>query len=159
MSNLTKGAPIPSIIWSSLEDTLQANMRRLVKDIAATLGQPEGPLLQAIKSETIRPYLFEESADADVDMRCEFVCQTPETPLYIRPCARPVMWPTKRCAEHAYSITCAHRALPKLQALEPVEGARYFVSEDDTVYNAEYSAVGRYVRESKRLVLFSVGDA
>ena len=111
MSNLTKGAPIPSIIWSSLEDTLQANMRRLVKDIAATLGQPEGPLLQAIKSETIRPYLFEESADADIDMRCEFVCQTPETPLYIRPCARPISSHSRKSRSHDQNHYCPIRYL------------------------------------------------
>lgn len=164
MATLALGAPIPGLIWSSLEDTLQANMRRLVKDIAATLGQPEAPLLQAIRSTTIRPYIFEEadSEGKEVDMRCDCLCQPPSSPLFIQRCGNPVLWSAtssiKRCAEHAYSTPMSYNALPKLRALEPVgdKKDRYFVSDDGTVYDIEYTPVGTYDREKNRLTLFTI---
>jgi hypothetical protein len=166
MATLALGAPVPGLIWSSLEDVLQANMRRLAKDIAATLGQPEAPLLQAIRATTIRPYIFEEaeSEDREVDMRCECLCQPPSSPLFIQRCGKPVLWsatgPVRRCAEHAYSAPVSYSALPKLRALEPVgeEKDKYFVSEDGTVYNIEYTPVGTYDTATNRLTLFIVSQ-
>ena len=135
-----------------MESVLHANMYRLAKDIAKTLGKPEAPLLQALKADPIRPYIFEESDPPEIDARCGFMCQKPETPLYSEACGRAVMWGSKRCAEHAYKKPVAPPAI-KLQALDTEEEA-LVVSEDGTVYNAEYEAVGTYNRVTERLVRF-----
>ena len=54
---------IPSLIWESLENALQANMLRLAKDVAKTLGQPHAPLVEALQAQKVRPYIFEESEE------------------------------------------------------------------------------------------------
>ena len=151
MATLKRGAPIPDIIWSSMESVLHANMYRLAKDIAKTLGKPEAPLLEALKATPIRPYIFEESDPPEIDARCGFMCQKPETPLYSEPCGRPIMWGSKRCAEHAYKKTVAPPAI-KLEALEGDEPLA--VSEDGAVYNADYEPVGTYNRATERLIRF-----
>ena len=158
-SPFTLGAPIPAILWSSLEDVLEANMRRLVKNIAGALRQPHEPLLQAIQAHKIKPYIFEGGDDKEVDMRCTFLCQKPAAPLFCQPCGQPVLWSadTSRCAEHAYSKV-GRASLP---VLRPIEGEEepLFVSEDDTVYNIYYEALGTYNRGAERLTLFRVLDA
>ena len=148
---LTRGAPVPEVIWSSLESVLHANMYRLAKDIATTLRQPEAPLLQALKKDTIRPYIFED--DTEIDMRCDALCLKPEAPKFYQPCGQAILWGDgRRCAEHAYSTKLTY-SLPKLRRLKDQEEP-YFVSEDDTVYNAEYEVVGRY--NSGRLIRFRI---
>jgi hypothetical protein len=152
---LTRGAPIPEVIWSSLESVLHANMYRLAKDIATTLRQPEAPLLQALKQSPIRPYIFEDSEDKEIDMRCDALCLKPSAPKFYQPCGQAILWGDgRRCAEHAYSIKTTY-SLPKLWRLKDQEEP-YFVSEDDTVYNTEYEAVGRYNRNSGLLTIFKV---
>lgn len=140
-------------------------MVRLAKDIAKTLGQPDAPLLQAIKAMTVRPYIFEEAGaeDAEVDMRCRFLCQPADTPLFIQPCGKPVLWvegvaTRPRCAEHAYSPPISYNGLHPLKALEVVGEDKYFVGEDGTVYDVEYRPRGAYDMETKRLTLFTVAD-
>jgi len=131
-------------------------MYRLAKDIATTLRRPEAPLLQALKQETIRPYIFEADDDTEIDMRCDALCLRPDTPKFYQPCGKAILWGGGlRCAEHAYSSKCAAQTLPKLRRLKG-QKEPYFVSEDDTVYNAEYSPVGRYNRSNGRLLLFQV---
>jgi len=160
MESFTRGCPIPEAIWNSLEETLKANMIRLAKDVAATLGKSEAPLIQALKSSTTRPYIFEgcDKEDVEVDMRCEFICQPPATPLFCQPCGRPVLWSAgvQRCAEHAYSAKVNY-ALPKVWRLQH-EDETLFVGEDDTVYNTAYEAVGVYNRAAKRLTMFVVDE-
>lgn len=155
------GVPVSGIIWNTLETALETSMRLLIKDIAKTLGQPEAPLLQAIRSEKVRPYIFEESDDTrDVEMRCPILCIKPDAHKFCQPCNQPVLWSLNapRCAEHAYvEINATYSNLPALVPLEKgVHDELLYVSEDDTVYNTEYVAVGSYQRESKKLFLFEV---
>lgn len=135
-----------------MESVLHANMYRLAKDIAKTLGKPEAPLLEALKADPIRPYIFEESDPPEIDVRCGFMCQKPETPHYSEPCGRAIMWGSSRCAEHAYQKEAPLPAM-KLTALD-TEEEPLAVSEDSTVYNADYEPVGTYNRTTARLVRF-----
>ena len=131
-------------------------MIRLAKDVAVTLGKPDAPLIQALRGTTIRPYIFEGGEDTEVDMRCEFICQPPNTPLFCSPCGRPVLWSggERRCAEHLYSKRVVH-TLPVVHPIEH-EGGTLFVGDDDTVYNVEYVPIGIYERKKKLLTLFTV---
>jgi hypothetical protein len=130
-------------------------MYRLAKDIATTLRQPEAPLLQALKQSPIRPYIFEASDETEIDMRCDALCLKPSAPKFYQSCGQAILWGGgRRCAEHAYSTKTTY-SLPKLWRLKDQEEP-YFVSEDDTVYNAEYEAVGHYNRKNSRLTIFKV---
>lgn len=151
----TLGVPIPAILWSSIEDVLGTNMRMFAKDIAKTLGRPEGPLLQAIQAKKISPYILEESAEKEIDLRCQVLCVKPEAPFFVQPCCHPIAWnsTTKRCIEHlsGKSPSVPH-SLPVLRRLE--HSQPLYVSEDSTVYSADNVPVGRY--SAKTLTLFMV---
>lgn len=151
------GVPIPAILWSSIEDVLETNMRMFAKDIAKTLERPEGALLHAIQAEKISPYILEESSEKEIDLRCQVLCIKPETPFFIQPCCHPIAWnsTTKRCIEHL-SAKSPHvsQSLPVLRRLQ--HSPPLYVSEDSTVYSADNIAVGRYSAE--KLTLFVVDD-
>ena len=148
---------IPSILWEALEAALQANMLRLAKDVAKTLGQSHIPLVEAIQAQKVRPFIFEESEDTrENDMRCNFICQRPDAPLFLQPCGQAVLWnatTSHRCPEHLYSATVSQPTLPVLKRLEYEEESLY-VAEDGTCYDAEYEPRGQYIAESELLVLF-----
>ncbi len=122
-------------------------MRMFAKDIAKTLGKPEGPLLQAIQMDKVRPYLFDESdTSKEIDMRCPVICQKPEAPHFLQPCGHPIAWNSgrHRCVEHLFSRPSVPVSLPVLRVLEYTkDGDPLYVSEDATVYTAENIPVGQ----------------
>lgn len=161
------GTPVPSLLWESFEEVLRTNMRILVKDIATTLGQPEAPLLEAIKAQTVRPYLFEEgaaAANAELDMRCTHLCQRPDAPAVLQKCGQPVLWAAAtacsgaphRCTEHLYAAALPRPAgLPRLLRLE---GHALFHDSEGLVKDGWGSAKGRYDPQTQRLILFEVEE-
>lgn len=154
-----RGTAISQIIWASLENTLDMNMQRLAKDIATSLGQPVAPLMAAIKELKVKPYIFEEDNEKEVDMRCKYICQPPATPLFCQPCGRPVLWSATgapRCAEHAYNKPVQY-SLPVLEKID-YKDMEIFVAEDDTVYDIDYEVVGHLDRETGCLRLFTVDE-
>jgi hypothetical protein len=151
---LTLGAPIPEILWSSLEDVLSTSMRLFAKDIAKTLGQPEGPLLKALQAETIRPYIL-ESESHEIDTCCGVLCVKPEAPHFLQTCGQPIVWTstTRRCMEHLAYRPPRITSLPRVKKLED---RALYVDEDGTVYDEDNTRVGRY-REGV-LSLFEVNE-
>ena len=157
MLPFTLGAPVPEILWSSLEDVLSTNMRIFAKDIAKSLGQPEGPLLQALNAEKIRPYLMEAETH-EIDTCCGVMCTKPEAPHFLQVCRQPIVWTstTKRCMEHlAYKPPTIPNSLPVLRRLEYREKSLY-VSEDATVYTEENVAAGQFI--DGVLTLFTIDE-
>jgi hypothetical protein len=154
----TLAAPIPSILWSSLEDVLSTNMRLFAKDIAKTLGRPEAPLLQALNAEKIRPYIFEPSEEVkEIDMCCSVMCAKPEAPLFLQRCGHPIVWSSKvqRCMEHQSHVATPHTsALPVVHRLE--HPTPLYCAEDSTVYSTENVPVGYYA--GNVLTLFEVDE-
>jgi hypothetical protein len=156
----TLGVPIPSILWSSLEDVLSTNMRLFAKDIAKTLGRPEAPLLHALNADKIRPYIFESEERCEIDMCCAVLCVKPEAPQFLQRCGHPIVWTsdTGRCMEHlSHKSSAPPTSLPILQRLDYKKGEQtLYVSEDSTVYTAENLAVGQFVEGV--LTLFSIEE-
>jgi hypothetical protein len=165
------GLPVPKLLYDAFEEVFSANARRFAKDIAKTLQQPEGPLLEALfkgPAAQVKPYLYEEAAEQELDLRCDYICQRPEAPLFLQPCCAPVLWSAatpghRRCPQHLYSkpLTAAVlRSLPVLfpleaEALDPEE-VPLFRSEDGTVYDKDFQVRGRYDFPTKSLRLFEV---
>ena len=160
---LFRSVAIPDILWTSMKEVFDANIAHLVKDIAKTLHRDPAPLLQAIKSQKTNMYIFDESSPSEIDMRCPILCQKPAAPLFCQPCRRPILWSsdmpagTERCTEHAYHSKVSY-SLPILEPLDTETDDKYFVGEDDTVYNTDYEAVGIYCRNTHKLTLFTVED-
>jgi hypothetical protein len=165
---LAFGTPVPSILWDTFEEALKSNMRLLAKDIAATLGQPEAPLLNAIRAGSVRPYLFEESAaHDDVNMRCEHLCQRPEAPFVLQACNQPIVWSSaaakQRCPEHLYcQETPRTVGLPVVYPIDMTglddedKASPLYRTEEGLVLDGTGTPRGRYCLETKRLTLFRV---
>ena len=136
------GSAIPSILWDAFEEALQTNMLRLAKDIATTLGKPHHPLIEAIKKQKVRPYLV-DSANEEIDIACDYICQRPDAPAFLQPCAQAVFWGFKRCPQHMYLEKEVHR-FPVLKRVE-INDEPLFVAQDGMVYDGEYESKGRIV--------------
>ena len=151
----TLGSPVPSLLWEAFQGALEGNMRRLAKDIAKSLLQPEAPLIQAIMTKTIRPYIFEEAdTEKELDMRCDYLCAHD---CFIKKCSQPILWTAgvSRCPEHMY-LPAVKSSLQVVYPLEPVEEEQLYVAEDGTAYGEGFMARGRFDLESKRLTLFTI---
>lgn len=145
------GSAIPSILWDAFEEALQTNMLRLAKDIATTLGKSHHPLMEAIKKQKVRPYLV-DSANDEIDIACDYICQRPDAPALIQPCRQAILWGFKRCPQHMYLEKAPLPQLPVGKRVEIDEETLYL--EDDVLYDGEYEAKGRIV--SNKLFLFEV---
>jgi hypothetical protein len=147
--NAKVGSPVPSILWDAFTDVMEANTLRLAKEIAQSLGVSHLPLVTAIRAKKTQPYVVEFSSDErDIDLRCDHVCQKGHR---IEVCAQPILWidPTsKRCPEHLYSKPLPPKLLPTLR---PTNDPELFITEDGTLYDADY--VERGFRHSKKMIM------
>jgi hypothetical protein len=164
------GVPVPSLLWGTFEDALRLNVRRLAKDIATTLGQPEQPLLDALfksPAGACRPYLIEEfgADEKETTLACCFPCQRPDAPKFLSPCGQPILWmattdPSQaRCPQHLYAtLPAAAAALPMLTPLEEVEGEQLWRDEAGTLYDKEFRPRGTMNLESKRVIRLCIEE-
>ena len=81
--------PVPSYLWISLEATLQAESRKLVKEIAATLGQNEAALWKEVSKEKLSAYLVDMMDPTDESLQCiGFTLDG----IVQKPCTNPVIF-------------------------------------------------------------------
>ena len=98
--------PLPRLYWDTFESALQAQVRRLAKEISSCLGEDEKPLLKALLAEKTTAYLFEEEGQALVDldtMRCPFLVPSSLNPSILERCNQPILLPLGRftcCPSH-----------------------------------------------------------
>jgi hypothetical protein len=149
------GLPVPELLWTTFEQVFTTKIRSLAKDIAKTLGTSDAPLLaELVKGRTVAPYVLEESADTELETRCDILVQHPDTPKFLRPCGQAIVWsatPCHRCAEHLYTVPPVQPRLPVLTSLEDQE--ELYRSEDGTVYDKDFVVRGRFDFPTKRLLL------
>ena len=167
---LQLGAPVPAILWESLQDAMNRSVRRLVKDVGAALGVPDKSIYDELfrsGDALVRPYLFEEAEPCDLECRCLYPVQKPDAPLLLQACAQPILWSLgtrgprePRCPEHfGANPPGIDPGLPTLNAVE-VEGEEgpLYKGEDDTVYDSSFCPKGRFEKGSKRLFLFHIEE-
>lgn len=150
--------PIPKIYWDVFQSALQTKVKRLAKEIASSIGQPEQPLLKALLTEKVSAYLFEEEGSEFIDlpsMRCKHYRQSLENPLVVCACNQPVLLGNTACLLHQnkelQSVT-----LPVIREVQDMEtGISYWVDAENTVRDKkDMSLIGCY--SNKRIVLFSI---
>jgi hypothetical protein len=158
------GAAIPIEIWESLVSVLNTKMFHLARDISDTLGVSAEPLVKELKSKTMKPYLVSYDNDNRImpELRCNYVCQRPDAPLYMQACGQPVFWggppeTSRHCPQHMYSKPLAQRTLPKLEPLRINEDTLLYVAEDGAIYDENYTPRGHLNMGSKKIVLFKLG--
>jgi hypothetical protein len=125
------------------------------------LGQPDAPLIKALRDEKVSAYLFDDAADQQVDDLEDFRCQHYiQVGGLLMPCKQPILWggatACPACPAHTLKPS-PKEAYPSLPVLEPIladETTYYTDKESGFVYTAEGVHCGRFVGETLRL--FSV---
>ena len=154
--------PVRKLFWDALTLALETQTHRLARDVAAVLGQPDAPLLKALRDDKVSAYLIEEAADEEVDdlesFRCQHFCQVGGVLL---PCRQPVLWcldvKPRVCPAHALAPS-PKEAFAGLLVLKPIaaEETTYYVDPVGLAYTAEGVPCGRY--EEGVLTLFREGS-
>lgn len=155
--------PVRKLFWDALEIALEAQTHRLAKDIATVLGEPDAPLLKALREEKIRVRLIEESTDEVDDLsdhRCRHWHQT--GPVW-RICGEPVLWrsasePSTVCPYHALN-PCPSVAGPSLFELSVEEEGTFYVNpETKGVFTQTGVLCGCLSEDGTRVELFEITD-
>jgi len=147
--------PIPDIIYHSLRQAILAEAKRLVKDIAKTLGKPEAPLWKEVSKETANFFLIEQPDPTNDTYECR--AYEIQEGLY-KVCRRPVIYGTCLCPTHAPEVIKKPPAnLPILQKVYSdgtlkayINPATNEVHDPQTLEKIE----GQWNPSEKRLILF-----
>ena len=154
------GIPIPELLWTDLESALQMQIKALANDIAGTLGQPAGPLLDALRGGLLKIYSVPDTDDTELDARCAYMCPMPDQPAFIGACGQPIAWGTKACPKHLFvkpmklpglvmTPLVAEGAADEASDAAPTKATA--VAADGTVYDGHGAPCGTYCRSSKTL--------
>ena len=159
--------PVRKLFWDALEIALEAQTHRLAKDIATALGQPDGPLLKALRQEKVKAYLLDTAEDQEIEDMSVFRCThvNREGP-FLRPCGAPVLWsdiegPRPTCLHHTLHPCPRSPDVPALVALKGKgegegedEKELYASAEKGEIYDATGRLCGRLL--DGKVVLFEV---
>ena len=136
---------VPKIIYETLEDILEASIRKLSTDIAKRLNVDPKILIKELKKEKIKTYLFEDGTD--VNIRCKSYV------IYINiyiPCEHPIVYGKECCIDHLE------------KPIMPPQGAEiwipiyygtttYYRDKKNIVYDLERVAFGRWNSEKQEI--------
>jgi hypothetical protein len=155
--------PLPKIYWDAFQSTVQAQTRRLAKEIASKLRQSENPLLQALQSEKVNVYLFEEEGSEYVDlerMRCDEMRRSVENPSILEKCGQPiVMGRGKKCPCHLHAKRQPIlESYQRLRIVKDCAGKKYWLAKDNILLNSDMTPVGRYEPNTNRLFVFDTDE-
>jgi hypothetical protein len=130
--------PLPKIYWDIFQAALQSKVRRLAKDLATCLGEPEQPLLNALAAEKTAVYLFEEEGSEYIDvksMRCKHYIPSPDNEAVLTPCHRPVLLGRPACIYHEGTRQQIHPSLLELRQITDETGTIYWLDKENTIRN------------------------
>lgn len=153
-----KRLPIQSYIWESLEATLKAESRRLIRDIAKTLGKDEGELARHIGTQNFSAYFVDMTEPTGEKFECtSYLLKGPIQ----KPCRRPVVFGTTKCPLHSHIHERPSSSLPLYRMLkyydedESEEKYVYLNAATNEILNKDsLRQVGSWNPESKTLTLF-----
>ena len=154
--------PIPKIYWDVFQGALQAKVRRLVKEVAESLGQPEQPLLKALAGEKVEAYLFEEEGSEFLDlpsMRCKHFIPSTENTAVLMLCRQPVLLGQSACLLHRPVELKKPPSLPVLRTMKDSDtGDLYWVDATNSVREKTMlsEAIGMYDADANVLRIFNI---
>ena len=158
---MQKQIAIPKYLWDSLEAAITAESRRLVRDIANSLGKSEADLWNQVKNEKVSAYFVDLQDPTNEEFKCEAYDLAG---LVQRKCCRPVVFGTKTCAEHS---TTQHlkpdTTLPKFRIIqyEDREGVAHkaYLKDQDVLHPDTLEKIGEWDSATKQLKLFEKIEA
>lgn len=155
--------PIQKIYWESFLFVLKQSSEQLARDISESLGQPAPPLLKAIRENTMSAYIFDESANSEVDvesMRCKhFVSYSNSTCVYV-PCQNPILWSSTpgvlntRCVEHAHSASLNMEKIPSGRIIKLANSDEIYILQDIYVYTKNMKLIGQFNKSMNKFYRF-----
>jgi hypothetical protein len=153
--------PIPKLYWDVFQGAFQTKIKRLAKEIASSLGQPEQPLLKALVAEKVDVYLFEEEGSEFIDlpsMRCKHQIMSSENLSVLKTCDQPVLLGKQACLLHELKAEGPPPPLPKLRIVKDLDtGNSFWVNSENAVLDkASLSAVGHYDETAGQIRIFNV---
>ena len=153
--------PIPRIYWDALQASLNTEVRRLAKDIAATLRQPEQPLLKALQG-TVGAYLFEEEAHTMVDlaeMKCKAMVRSTENQSVLIQCGQPILLGKgASCPAHLHTTAePTPTFITHLKIIKDYTGETFWMDSDHCLRRkGDLKCIGRYDPEKKICILVEI---
>lgn len=153
--------PVPKLYWDVFQGALQTKVKRLAKEIAGSLGQPEQPLLKALLTDKVSVYLFEEEGSEFADlpsMRCKHYVASPENPSVMAPCHQPILLGQTTCILH-HSQELPQPTLPVLKTMRDVDtGTIYWVDSQNAVKDKKdiSKSTGFYDADKQTLCIFNI---
>ena len=150
--------PVDKTIFETMENILEAQVRKLAKDIAKSLRVDEKPLLTAIQKEKIRTYFYEEDHETAVyDMKCK--AYDKEGALYSR-CVHPIIFKKEFCVKHLESHKYTVDSLQVSEELYLVYGPdkkEYYFDSKNSIYDRNLNIIkGEIDTESKTIKIYSL---
>lgn len=155
--------PVRKLFWEALEMALETQTHRLAKDIAAVLGEPDAPLLKALRDEKVSALLFDEAADEDIDDLADHRCQhfTAAGPFWRR-CGEPVLWSSgpdrllNACLYHSMHPCLAVPGPVVYSVATDTDEPLYVNQESKAVYTVTGNLCGRLSDDGKQILLFEI---
>jgi hypothetical protein len=152
--------PISRIYWDALQASLNAEVRRLAKEISSVLHQPEEPLMRAIKKNTLDVYIFEESNSSEIEiesMRCSHLVPSTDNPEVLCRCNQPILIGAgKACPAHLSKESPEFDSVERLRIIKSF-GESYWIDQNNIIRNkGDLKPIGRYKVESKQCLLFKI---
>ena len=149
--------PINKLIYESLEDALQSNINKLVKDIANTLEVDPKILLNELKKEKVFTYLIEEDYP-DIDlMKCNYYDKKGN--VYV-PCDEPVIFKKDHCVTHMNYRICKSQ-IPKdtleLRVLT-IKKTKYYRDSENRVLDSSFKPIGYFDDDTNTLYEFEINS-
>jgi hypothetical protein len=151
--------PIPRVYWDAMQASLNAEVKRLSKEISRVLHQPEHPLLRAVKENTIGMYIFEEEGSELVDiqsMRCSFMIPSEENPAVLCRCNQPILLGAgNACPSHLQKES----PRPDVQRLKIIKSFEetYWVDQENIIRRkGDLKPIGKYNADTRKCILFQI---
>lgn len=144
--------PVPKIYWEAFQSALNAQVKRLARDIASSVKQPEQPLLKALASEKITAHLFEEEGQEFQDiqsMRCQHPRPSYENPSILQICNEPILiGKGNSCPFHTHKTKLNIDHLPVYRKIR-VDNSIYLLDSEDRLYSFEDFKMCGFYKENK----------
>jgi hypothetical protein len=152
---------VDKTMFETMENILEAQVRKLAKDIAKTLHVDEKPLLIALKKEKIRTYFYEEEHTVSVyDMKCK--AYEKEGALYSR-CVQPIVFKKEFCVKHLqfhnYSVDSL-RESEELYLVYGLDKQEYYFDSKNRIYDRNLNLLtGKIDVENKTIKIYSLSNS
>ena len=140
---------VPKIIYETLEDILECQIRKLAVSIAKTLNVNEKILIKELKKEKIKTYLYED--ETDVERKCKSYVQ--HNNVYV-PCEHPIVYNKEYCINHLLQpiLKTADETNKLIEIV--FDTTKYYRDINNKIYNSNFDLIGKmYNQEIRQFII------